>query len=101
MILGSGIESGHVLLAAVGLLSSLLVLYSVMKVFMQSFWGETLLSEDEAHATGKGALLPGSILAALVIGLGLGADWVLAYVDIAAETMVNPVQYIDAVLAAP
>lgn len=101
MILKSGVESGYLAMAAVGLLSSLLVLYSVMKVFMQSFWGETLLSEGEAQATGKGALLPGSILAALIIGLGLGADWVLPYIDIAVDTMMNPVRYINAVLITP
>jgi multicomponent Na+:H+ antiporter subunit D len=98
MILQGGVESGYYILSAIGLLSSLLVLYSVMKVFMQSFWGETLLSEGEQKATGKGALLPGSILAALIIGLGLGAEWVLQYIELAVETMMNPRQYIDAVL---
>lgn len=98
LVLQGGIEREFYVLAGVGLITSLLVLYSVMKVFIQSFWGETLLSEGEEHATGKGALLPGSVLAALIVALGLGAEWVLEYVDLAVETMQNPVLYIDAVL---
>ena len=98
MILQGGVESGYYILSIIGLLSSLLVLYSVMKVFMHSFWGETLLIEGEQKETGKSALLPGSILAALIIGLGLGAEWVLHYIALAVETMMNPSQYINAVL---
>jgi multicomponent Na+:H+ antiporter subunit D len=98
MILQGGVESGYYILSIIGLLSSLLVLYSVMKVFMHSFWGETLLIEGEQKETGKAALLPGSILAALIIGLGLGAEWVLHYIALAVETMMNPSQYINAVL---
>lgn len=98
MILQGGVHEGHYAIAVIGIGSSLLVLYSVMKVFMQSFWGETLLSEGEEQSTGKSALLPGAILAALLVGLGLGADWILEYIGIAVETMQHPAIYIDAVL---
>lgn len=99
MILQAGVNQEYYVVTAVGLATSLLVLYSLIKVFVQSFWGETLLSEDEAHATGKGALLPGSILTALVIFLGLGADWIFPYIRIAVETMMEPALYIEAVLS--
>lgn len=98
MILQGGVAHEYYAMAAIGLLTSLLVLYSGMKVFIQSFWGETLLSEGEEQASGKGALLPGSILAALLIGLGLGAEWVLDYVALAVDTLLDPTIYIDAVL---
>lgn len=98
MILQGGVEQEYYTMAIIGVVTSLLVLYSVMKVFIQSFWGETLLSEGEEKATGKGALLPGSILAALIIALGIGANWVLGYIDQAVEIMQNPQLYIDAVL---
>ncbi len=98
MILQGGVERGYYLMAIIGLLSSLLVLYSVLKVFVQSFWGETLLSEGEEHATGKSALVPGVILSLLIVGLGLGAEWALDYIEVAVHTMLNPGVYIDAVL---
>lgn len=97
IILKEGITEGHLIMSVIGIATSLLVLYSVMKIFIHSFWGETLLSEGDQKATGTSSLLPGSILTALIIGMGLGAEWVLFYVQQAAEVMANPSLYVDAV----
>ena len=99
MILQGGVQAKAFVLVGLSLLSSLLVLYSVMKVFIHSFWGETLLSEGEEKSTGKGALLPSFILAALVVGFGLGAEEIMFYVRQAVEPLVNPAIYIEAVLS--
>lgn len=98
LILQGGVGQGYYIMAGIGLLTSLLVLYSVMKIFINSFWGETLLNEGEEKAPGRGYLLPGAMLAALLIGLGLGAEAVLVYVGQAVEVMLNPMLYIEAVL---
>ncbi|MEK4510533.1 Na+/H+ antiporter subunit D [Paenibacillus sp. FSL K6-2524] len=97
IILKEGVQEGHLIMSVIGIITSLLVLYSVMKIFIHSFWGETLLIEGEQKATGTNALLPGYILVTLIIGMGLGAEWVLSYVEQAAEVMTNPSIYIDAV----
>lgn len=97
IILKEGIHEGHLIMSVIGIITSLLVLYSVMKIFIHSFWGEMLLIEGEQKATGTNALLPGYILVTLIIGMGLGAEWVLSYVEQAAEVMTNPSIYIDAV----
>lgn len=91
-------ESGHYWLGAIGLATSLLVLYSVMKIFMNVFWGETVLSEEMEKATTKGLVFPIAVLTALTIGLGLGAEGIASYVKIAAEGLMNPNLYIEAVL---
>jgi multicomponent Na+:H+ antiporter subunit D len=98
MILSAGIDRGQYAVAAVGLITSLLVLYSLLKVFIHSFWGEMLLNEGEERDSGIGALLPGTLLAAIAVGLGIWADGVLALVDTAVETLHNPRIYINAVL---
>ncbi len=100
MILKSGLANSYYIMTAVSIITSLMVLYSVMKIFINSFWGETLLSEGEEKSTGKGSLLPAVILSLLVIGLGVGAEGVIQLIDKAAEVMVNPQLYIDAVLYA-
>lgn len=100
MILQAGVEHGSYAVSVIGLLTSLLVLYSLMKVFIQSFWGETFIGEGEALSTGREALLPATILAILLIGLGLGAQWVLELIGNATDIMVQPALYIDAVLVA-
>ncbi|XID94549.1 Na+/H+ antiporter subunit D [Paenibacillaceae bacterium WGS1546] len=97
IILGGGIAEGRFVLSSIGIITSLMVLYSVMKVFIHSFWGETLLGEGDQKATGGSAVLPGFLLVSLILAMGLGAEWVLAYVKQAAEVMANPSMYIDAV----
>ena len=100
LILEGGIREEQMAVAVIGLVSSLFVLYSMMKIFVQGFWGETFLSEGEQHDTGKSALLPGVILTALVIGVGIGAEWVLSMADLAVEPMLDRDLYIRAVLRA-
>ncbi|MFC4599342.1 Na+/H+ antiporter subunit D [Cohnella hongkongensis] len=99
LILQGGVEAKQFVMVALGLLSSLLVLYSVIKVFIHSFWGETLLSEGEEKSTGKGALAPSLILAALIVGFGLGAEEIMFYVRQAVEPLIDPSLYIEAVLS--
>ncbi|MDQ0269879.1 Na+/H+ antiporter subunit D [Cytobacillus purgationiresistens] len=85
-------------LGAIGLFTSLMVLFSVMKIFMNSFWGETILSEEMEKGTTKGVMLPIVALVMLTIALGLGAEGLHDYVQIAVEGLMNPSLYIEAVL---
>lgn len=98
IILKSGIAEGYLAMSIIGILSSLMVLYSVIKIFVHSFWGETLLSEGENKTSGRSALLPGSILAGMLIAMGLGADWIMPYIEQAVQVMSDPSIYINAVL---
>lgn len=91
-------ESGYFWLGAVGLITSLMVLYSMIKIFMNSFWGYTELTEEEEKGTTKGLMLPIGILTALTIALGLGGEGIHEYVDLAVEGLMNPLPYIEAVL---
>ncbi|MCM3323244.1 MULTISPECIES: Na+/H+ antiporter subunit D [Cytobacillus] len=89
---------GYYWLGAIGLITSLMVLFSVMKIFMNSFWGETILSEDMEKSSTKGVMFPIVTLVLLTIGLGLGAEGLYDYVNIAVESLMNPSSYIEAVL---
>ncbi|MED4464250.1 Na+/H+ antiporter subunit D [Metabacillus fastidiosus] len=90
--------SGYFWLGGIGLITSLMVLYSIMKIFMNVFWGYTDLTEEEEKGTTKGLLLPIGILTMLTIALGLGAEGIHNYVDLATEGLMNPNIYIEAVL---
>lgn len=85
-------------LGAIGLITSLMVLYSLMKIFMNCFWGNLNLSPDREQKPEPAILLPLGILTALTIFLGLGAESIIPYVDQAANTIMNPSIYIEAVL---
>ncbi|MFB5284403.1 Na+/H+ antiporter subunit D [Peribacillus sp. Hz7] len=91
-------EASYFWLGGIGLLTSLLVLYSVMKIFMNGFWGETLLSEDMEKGTTKGLMFPMGCLLAATVALGFGAEGIHEYVSMAAEGLLRPELYIEAVL---
>ncbi|WP_017726050.1 proton-conducting transporter transmembrane domain-containing protein, partial [Halalkalibacterium ligniniphilum] len=91
-------EAGLYWLGGIGLLTSLMVLYSLMKIFMNGFWGETNLSLDMEKGTTSGLLLPIGLLTVMTIALGLGVEGINLYVEQAAEGLMNPNLYIEAVL---
>ncbi len=99
LLVGQGAaESGHYVLLALAFLSSLFVLYSLLRVFLGCFWGETMISEEDEIPLKKGWLVSCGLLVLATIGLGLGAESIAVYVNDAANTLLNPEIYIDAVL---
>ncbi|WP_368901249.1 Na+/H+ antiporter subunit D [Oceanobacillus oncorhynchi] len=99
VLVGEGaVEGGAYVLLALAFISSIFVLYSLMRIFLTSFWGETIISKDEEAPAKKGWSVAMCILALGTIALGLGAESMSVYVQDAAETLLNPKIYIDAVL---
>lgn len=93
-----GFAEGEFTISMLILLSSLLVLYSVLRIFIHAFWGEEKETPKPNHRTAKGLLYPAAIFLLLSLLFGLGTEWVSPYVDQAAETLLNPEKYIEAVL---
>jgi len=99
VLIGQGaIESGNFILLGLGFLSSLIVLYSLLRIFLSSFFGETIISLEDEKPLPKRIVLPLALLAVCTIALGIGAEWMAPYVTDAAETLYTPSIYIDAVL---
>lgn len=99
VLIGQGaIEGGNFVLLGLGFLSSLIVLYSLLRIFLSSFFGETIISLEDEKPLPKRMVLPLTLLAACTIALGIGAEWMAPYVTDAAETLYTPSIYIDAVL---
>jgi multicomponent Na+:H+ antiporter subunit D len=92
------IENGSYGLLALALLSSLFILYSLLRIFKNSFWGETIISKEEQVPVKKGFLFPIALLVVLTIGIGLGVEGLSIYVVDAANTLSNPDIYVDAIL---
>lgn len=99
VLIGEGaIESGSYILLGVGFFSSLIVLYSLLRIFMSCFWGETIISTEEKRPFRKSILFPGVILVVCTFLLGFGAEAIAPHVQHAAQTLMNPNMYIEAVL---
>ncbi|MFN2744073.1 MULTISPECIES: Na+/H+ antiporter subunit D [Bacillus] len=92
-----GFLSGEFVITLLMLLSSLLVLYSVMKIFINGFWGEEREDAPAAKPL-KSYLYPAAILLFLSLAIGIGTEFVAPYFHQAADTLVNPEKYIEAVL---
>lgn len=98
VLIGQGaIETGSYVLLALAFISSIFVLYSLLRIFLNSFWGETIISEEDEVPMKKGWLTSFILLTAGMVVLGLGAEFFAPYVADAANTLLNPEIYIDAV----
>lgn len=99
VLIGQGaIEGGNYVLLALGFASSVIVLYSLLRIFLASFYGETTISDDDKVEIPQFALASFVMLAVAIVALGVGAEWLAPYVENAAETLANPSIYIEAIL---
>ncbi|MGO4539109.1 Na+/H+ antiporter subunit D [Paenibacillus sp. 2TAB19] len=99
LIIQGGLEAEQYGLAAVSLISSLIVLYSLIRMFMYAFWGEEKLPEEgELKVIPRSMTVAAAGLLILVIAMGFGSEWIYGFVNEAGGTMTDPSRYIDAVL---
>ncbi len=84
--------------AALVLASSLLVLYSVIKIFLNGIWG--MPKEYNGISKGNARYLwsTSAILVALAVCYGFGAEAIRPFISQATEVLLDPTIYIDAVL---
>ena len=99
VLIGQGaIEAGSYVLLALGFASSIIVLYSLLRIFLASFFGETTISFEDRKPIPKGAYLSFILLAVSIVYVGVGAESLAVYIKDAAKTLMNPSIYIDAIL---
>lgn len=98
LLIRGGLEAGHYALSAIGLISSLIVLYSLLRIFSYAFWGERSDKMNQPPSITATSYLPAIILSVLVIGLGLFSEYVYGWVSLAGDGLANPAIYVDAIL---
>ena len=99
ILVGQGaIESGSYILLALAFISSIVVLYSLLRIFLNTIFGETIISLEDEKPMEMGMIIPIVLLGIATISLGLGAEVISSYVTDAAHTLSNPSVYIDAVM---
>jgi multicomponent Na+:H+ antiporter subunit D len=100
LLVQAGLELESYLIVVVALVVSLLTLYSMTKLWTETFWKAP---PDPAEAplrtaTWWGLVLPVSGLALLTVVIGLGAEPVLALSLRAADQLLDPSEYVRVVL---
>ena len=90
---------------AVGVMVSLLTLFSIFKIWVSVFWSPSIGAAERDDAPAKAPrrlprlmLVPTAVLAALTLAIGVGAGPLYDLSDRAAADLVDPNHYIEAVL---
>src|SRR5699024_10006228 len=90
VLLGQGaITAGSYILLGLSFASGFIVLYSLLRIFMSCFWGETIISEEEKIPLRKGVLFPMSLLVCCTFLIVLGSEAVDVYIVDVEETLMN------------
>lgn len=99
LIVQGGVADGDLFGPLLILLSSLFVLFSVIKIFLYGFWGEERRVYDGPLVPyTKQLLLPTLLLVAVAVAYGFGAEAMHPFITQAIEPLVEPEIYIDAVI---
>jgi multicomponent Na+:H+ antiporter subunit D len=98
LIIKSGFGAEAYWGAGIVLMSSLLVLFSVLKIFINGFWGIHRTYDEVEKAPVGWLLIAPAILVSISVWYGVGAELVYPYIVEAAETLMNPSTYINAVM---
>lgn len=96
LIIQGAFEESNYIGGFIIVLSSLLVLLSVIKIFVKAFWGDE--SDNVTKKPIKTLLFPGCILVLLSFLIGIGVEVLLPYISLTAESLLQPENYIHAVL---
>lgn len=97
-VVEGGFENGDFVMAFVVLLSSLLILYSVMKIFINGFWGEENIPRTQTNVAVKNLLIPITFLVAISTLYGFCTEFISPYITQAGEVLLSPDVYVKAVL---
>ncbi|RLQ85162.1 Na+/H+ antiporter subunit D [Planomicrobium sp. Y74] len=97
LIIQGGFEGPQFWGSIVILATSLIVLLSAVRIFIYAFWGEPVETEPLKKSAYHAMLIPSMLLVAVTVFFGVGAELFMPFVSGAAEVLLNPSLYIEAV----
>ena len=101
IVIKAGVEAGSWWAVGFGLLVGLLTLFSMIKIWAEVFWKKLPETSPPVDLTGKLSLwmlAPVIMLATITVAIGLYGEPLYQLAEIAANQLLNPQGYIDAVL---
>src|SRR5699024_6945510 len=96
VLLKGSFSNDQIIIGLVALVSSLLILYSIMKIFIYGFGGDK--QEDLPKKSTKGLLSTIIFLVSISVFLGVGAELVYPNIELISEYLLDPEIYINSVL---
>jgi multicomponent Na+:H+ antiporter subunit D len=94
----AALAGGNYIVVIIALVTSFLTLYSMSKIWAYAFWSDA--RQPYAARSYRGMMAPTALLVAFTIVMGTLAQPFLGLASRAADTIVNPREYIEVVLHA-
>lgn len=102
VLMQAAVDVGNYWILAAALVTGFFTLFSMSKIFFYVFWGEEKPLPEAAKSIKYWKLLPSCfVLVLLSIGMGLAAEPMMEMALRAANQLMNPEIYINAVMAVP
>ncbi|MEZ4300184.1 MAG: proton-conducting transporter membrane subunit [Polyangiaceae bacterium] len=100
LLVSAGLSAGQGAIVAAALMVSLLTLLSMTKIWNEAFWSEPPEGADIAPEEPPGALrlAPAIVLAVVTVAMGIFAEPVIEVALRAADELLSPEGYVQAVL---
>nr|WP_231710739.1 Na+/H+ antiporter subunit D [Gracilibacillus suaedae] len=98
VLLQGAMEADRIIIAIIGLGSSLLILLSVIRIFIRGFWGEKDESITPNRNAARGFIMPVAFLLFFSVLLGVGAEWFYPSIESIGDYLMNPENYIESIL---
>lgn len=97
-IVKSAFENGYYVAGIVVLLSSLVILYSIIRIFIQVFWGKPAIQSELRQIKYDKLLFSSFALIILSVVFGFTADMLYPLFEMAATSIVDPSTYADYIM---
>ncbi|WP_188206231.1 Na+/H+ antiporter subunit D [Alkalibacillus aidingensis] len=98
LLLQGGLDQEEFLLVIVALVSSLLILFSMMRIFIRGFWGELMEGISDNRKRVRNLTIPGLVLLSISVYLGIAAESVYPHIEAIANMLLDRTEYISTVL---
>ncbi|WP_101844361.1 Na+/H+ antiporter subunit D [Halobacillus sp. Marseille-P3879] len=100
LLIQGGLANEEIMVVIASLVSSLLILFSMIRIFIRGFWGEKTEAppHPERSGTARRMIWPIAVLLSLTVLLGVGAEWFYPPVEWMGEYLMDPQMYIDSVI---
>ncbi len=94
----AALDEASYFLAFLALFVGMLTLFSMIKIFLNVYWGAPQYTKEQAAISIKSTLFAASPLIVLTIIMGIFAEPFFAYTEIIANELLDPSIYIQSVL---
>ena len=98
LIVQGGFEADHIVSTLILLASSLVVLLSAVRIFIYGFWGVPGQHAVINKGSYRKLMWPTVLLVIISVLYGVGAEWIVPFMDTAAKTLADPSIYVEAVM---